>query len=186
MKTSFNFPAVVAFVALFFFVFTAQVQAQGYDDVMSRYSNMDFNNPNTWSQESKQTYDKYNNMEFNMNNPEVKKAYDDLMQRVTETYNRTVAENTEIMNQIIANAEANAKVVEKQLLAIGAQTYANALASGYSNIAAQKLAVSNINSLAQTNSSLSGIGSSMSSSIMNNWPNGGSYYYVKNGQHSNW
>ena len=163
---------------LFTFTITAQaVQAHADDDIFDYYSNLQFNDATVddslWSDEYIQQ--------------SADQMYHEVMQMVTETYERTYAENMAIMEQIIANAEADAERTMEALLEIAAQTYANALAQGYSDIAAQQVAVSNINALAQTNSSLSVLTPSISLQISNNWPNGGNYYYQhSDGSTSNW
>lgn len=162
---------------LFLAMAVRPVQAQADDEIVNYYNSLNFNDTavddSLWSDEYiRQSADQ---------------LYNEVMQMVTETYERTYEENMAIMEQIIANAEADAERTMEALLEIAAQTYANALAQGYSDIAAQQAAVSNLNALAQTNSSLSVLTPGISLQISNNWPNGGNYYYQhSDGSTSNW
>jgi len=163
--------------ALFILAFPSQILAQANEDIVDYYSKLNFNDANVddsrWSDEHIRQ--------------SAEQMYADVMQMVTETYERTYAENMAIMEQIIANVEADAERTMQALLEIAAQSYANALAQGYSNVAAQQVAVGNINSLVQTNASLSALTPGISLQISNNWPNGGSYYYQhSDGSTSNW
>ena len=110
-----------------------------------------------------------------------------LLDRAVSYYEDTYAEYEAIFNQIIANANANAKVMEAQLIAQGQAVYQQALARGMSDAAAQQAAVKTVGNIASTNSITNSFGHDLTMKISNNWPNGsGALYQYSDGSVGNW
>lgn len=175
MKTQFiAFTAALVFALLFF---VGKINAQTYED---------------YSQEAidQNAQAIYNDlMQYASQdaiNQNAQQMYNELMQMVNETYEQTYKQAMQIANAILIKAEEDAQVMQQELLTIGLQAYLEALASGYSEVQAEKLAVGSINNIAAANSNFSAISHQINMSIMDNWPNGGNYYYIRNGVKTNW
>ena len=182
MKTNFFSFIVATFVALLSLVFDNTVQAQGAgchaDCLFSSASSgsLVFNTTTLQAQDTDWTQ-----------TPEYQQMYNDLMGTVNKTYEDTYAEYEAIFNQIIANANANAKVMEAQLIAQGQAVYQQALARGMSDAAAQQAAVKTVGNIASTNSITNSFGHDLTMKISNNWPNGsGALYQYSDGSVGNW
>lgn len=119
-------------------------------------------------------------------NQNAQTMYSELMQLVNETYEQTYKEAMQIANAILIKAEQDAQIMQQELLTIGVQAYLEALTYGYSEVQAQQLAVGSINNIAAANSAFNSFSHQINMSIMDNWPNGGNYYYIRNGVKTNW
>ncbi len=191
MKTNFFSPAAVAFSALFFFALSMTVQAQDYDwtqtpEYQKMYNDL-MNNVNT-------TYENTYNQGMSdaqkimdQQKEDEARYYQELMTMVNKTYEETYTYWMGRYEEIIAEANANAKVLQAQLIAHGQAVYQQALAQGISNAAAQKMAVETVGNLASTNSITNSFGHDLTMKIMNNWPNGsGALYKYADGTYGNW
>lgn len=145
---------------------------------------------NTVNKSYQETYDKgmndYAEIERQQRENE-QLYYEQAMDMVNRSYEESYAYYSELFNQIIANAEADATKMQAELMAQGQLVYQQALAKGYSDAQAQQMAVSTIGNIASTNNITSGFGHNLTMSIMNNYPNGsGTLYKYADGSVSNW
>lgn len=145
---------------------------------------------NTVNKSYQETYDKgmndYAEIERQQRENE-QLYYEQAMDMVNRSYEESYAYYSELFNQIIANAEADATKMQAELMAQGQLVYQQALAKGYSDAQAQQMAVGTIGNIASTNNITSGFGHNLTMSIMNNYPNGsGTLYKYADGSVSNW
>ncbi|QQS30880.1 MAG: hypothetical protein IPM47_08145 [Sphingobacteriales bacterium] len=192
MKTSFFSPAsLLAFVAFCLFAFNVNVQAQDYDwtqtpEYQKMYNDLMQNVENTYNT----TYN--NSMAdaqkiMDKQKEDEARYYQEVMEMVTRSYEETYTYWMGRYEEIIAEANANAKVLQAQLIAHGQAVYQQALANGISKVAAQKMAVETVGNLASTNSITNSFGHDLTMKIMNNWPNGsGALYKYGDGTYGNW
>ena len=191
MKTNFTFPAVVALVALFFFAFSVNVQAQDYDwtqtpEYQKMYNDL-MNNVNTTYENTYNQHMSDAQKIMDKQKEDEARYYEEVMEMVTKSYEETYTYWMGKYEEIIANANANAKVLEAQLIAHGQAVYQQALAQGISNSKAQKMAVETIGNLASTNTITNSFGHDLTMKIMNNFPNGsGALYKYGDGTYGNW
>ena len=145
---------------------------------------------NTVNQTYQETYDKHMSdfAEIERQQRENEQLYyEQAMDMVNRSYEESYAYYSELFNQIIANAEADATKMQAELMAQGQLVYQQALAKGYSDAQAQQMAVSTIGNIASTNNITNGFGHNLTMSIMNNYPNGsGTLYKYADGSVSNW
>ncbi len=191
MKTISSSPAVVALVALFFFAFSVNVQAQDYDwtqtpEYQKMYNDL-MNNVNTTYENTYNQHMSDAQKIMDKQKEDEARYYEEVMEMVTKSYEETYTYWMGKYEEIIANANANAKVLEAQLIAHGQAVYQQALAQGISNSKAQKMAVETIGNLASTNTITNSFGHDLTMKIMNNFPNGsGALYKYGDGTYGNW
>jgi hypothetical protein len=192
MKTNFFSFAAVATVAIISLVLnTATLQAQDTDWTQTpEYQQMYNDLMGTVNKTYEDTYNEGMNSAnkiMEQQKADEQRYYNELMDMVNKTYEDTYAEYEAIFNQIIANANANAKVMEAQLIAQGQAVYQQALARGMSDAAAQQAAVKTVGNIASTNSITNSFGHDLTMKISNNWPNGsGALYQYSDGSVGNW
>jgi hypothetical protein len=191
MKTNFFSLATAVVALLCSLVFNANVQAQDYDWTQTpEYQQMYNDLMNNVNQTYENTYnqsmaDAQVIMDQQKENEQL--YYNELMEMVNQSYEETYTYWMGRYEEIIANANANAKVMEAELIAHGQAVYAQALANGMSNVAAQNMAVNTIGNLASSNSITNSFGHNLTMSIMNNFPNGsGALYKYADGSVGNW
>ena len=190
MKTNFFSSAAVAIVAIISFVsHSAVVQAQDWTqtpEYQQMYNELMNNVNQTYNDTYNQSMSDANKI-IEQQKADEQRYYNELMDMVNKSYEDAYAEYQAIFSQIIANANANAKVMEAQLIAQGQAVYQQALARGMSDAAAQQAAVKTVGNIASTNSITNSFGHDLTMKIMNNWPNGsGALYKYSDGSVGNW
>lgn len=192
MQANFFSAATLAFIAMLSLVLTSSnVQAQDYDWSQDPNAQQMYNDlMNTVNQTYENTYNESMqsaNQIMEQQKIDEQRYYNELMDMVNKSYEETYAEYQAIFSQIIANANADAAVMQAQLIAQGNVVYQQALARGLSDAAAQQAAVQTIGNIASTNSVTSSFGHDLTMKIMNNYPNGGgTLYRYSDGTVGNW
>lgn len=181
--------AILLTIALFGFAHTAQ--AQDYDWSQDPNAQEMYNDlMNNVDQSYQQSYDenmRAANQIIEQQAINEQQYYNELMDLVNTSYAESYAQYQAMFDQIIANANADAAVMQAQLMAQGATAYQQALARGMSDAAAQQAAVQTIGNIASTNSVTSSFGHDLTMKIMNNYPNGsGALYRYADGTYGNW